>query len=97
MSKCSRCVAPKELCKDCRDNPIYANVPVESKFMLYIPQCPRGHKDCVNDPAYIKFFHPRIYEEIYGNKTLFEAAEECREWFMRSPNDDFFCYDTEDK
>ena len=97
MSKCDRCAAPKELCSTCRDNPTYAKVPRNSNFMAYIPTCPKGHKNCVNDPAYIKFYHSEWYEKLYGNKTPYEAAEECREWLAEHSDDDFYCYDDEDK
>lgn len=97
MSKCEICVANKENCNECKDNPIYANVPKISKFMAYIPTCPRGYKDCVNDPAYIKFYHPGLYKEWYGDKTPYEAAEECRNYLIKDPFEEYHCYDDEDK
>ena len=63
MSKCDRCVSDKKFCRECRDNPIYDSVPKWSHFSLYIPTCPRGYKDCVGDPAYIKTFHPEWYKK----------------------------------
>ena len=97
MSKCDRCATPKELCSTCRDNPIYAKVTRASNFMAYIPTCPRGYKDCVGDPAYIKFYHPEWYKKLYGDKTPYEAAEECRQAVIDDPNEEYYCYDDEDK
>ena len=68
LSKCERCVQDKELCVNCRDNPIYHNVPRHSFYMYYKPVCPRGFSDCVTDPAYIKFHYPDWYKELYGDK-----------------------------
>lgn len=97
MSKCEKCFAPKESCNKCKDNPIYSNVPIVSKFMAYIPTCPRGYTDCVGDPAYIKFYHPKWYKELYGDKTPYEAAEECRQAVIDDPDEEYYCYDDEDK
>lgn len=97
MSKCEKCVADRKNCKDCKDNPVYANVPMGSKFMAYIPTCPRGYTDCVGDPAYIKYINPEWYKELYGNKTPYEAAEECRQAVIEDPDEEYYCYDNEDK
>ena len=97
MNKCEKCVTPKDQCKLCRDNPIYSMVPLTSKFMAYMPTCPRGYKDCVCDPAYIKFYHPEWYKELYGDKTPYEAAEECRQAAIEDPDEEYYCYDDEDK
>ena len=97
MDICKKCVSPKENCKDCKDNPIYANIPKTSKFMAYIPTCPRGYKDCVYDPAYIKLYHPQFYKDEYGNKTPYEAAEECMQRVVEDPDEKYYCYDYEDK
>lgn len=97
MIKCEKCVAPKESCNKCKDNPVYSNVPRTSNFMAYIPVCPRGYTDCVGDPAYIKFYHPEWYKELYGDKTPYEAAEECRQDVIDDPEEEYYCYDNEDK
>ena len=36
------------------------------KKKTYKPVCPFGHKDCIFDPAYIKFTSPKIYRQTYG-------------------------------
>lgn len=92
VNKCDRCVTSRNRCKDCRDNPSYAYVPLQSLYKEYIPTCPRGHDDCVCDPAYIKYRDPEWYKELYGDKTVYEAAQECRD---TDPDED--CYDNEDK
>lgn len=97
MNKCERCVSSKDLCLKCCDNPLYANIPKISMFKTYIPTCPRGYHDCVNDPAYIKYYHPEWYKELYGDKTPYEAAEECRQAVIEDPNEKYYCYDDEDK
>ena len=99
MSKCERCVmplhVPKEICVSCKDNPIYANYPKQSYFIEYWPTCPLGYHDCVNDPAYIKCYHPEWYKELYGDKTPLEASKECKEIIDRDSSGR--CYDKEDK
>ena len=98
MSKCDRCVTDKNLCVDCSDNPIYANVPKWSHFSLYIPTCPRGYKDCVGDPAYIKTFHPKWYKKIYGDLSPQEASlKSCKLKVKEDPYEEYYCYDDEDK
>lgn len=98
--KCQMCVAEKHLCPNCRDNPIYKTVPKQSFFRVYNPLCPRGFNDCINDPAYIKFYHPEWYKELYGDMTPEEALcieNGCMESFKRDPEMNYYCYDDEDK
>lgn len=101
MSKgrCDNCVQDRSRCAECRDNPIYANVPTRSLFLSYIPTCPRGYVDCVCDPAYIKYHHPEWYAELYGDKTPEEASKtgSCQEAFENDPDEEYYCYDDEDK
>ena len=97
MNTCEICVAPKECCEHCKDNPKFKDVPKTSKFMAYLPTCPRGYKDCIGDPAYIKFHHPEWYKELYGDKTPYDAAEECRQAVADDPDEEYYCYDNEDK
>ena len=98
MSKCDRCVTDKNLCVDCSDNPIYANVPKWSHFSLYIPTCPRGYSDCVHDPTYIKTFHPKWYKVLYGNLTPLQASNKsCKLKVEEDPDENYYCYDNEDK
>lgn len=91
-TKCSKCVTEKYNCINCRDNPIYADVPRISMFSEYVPCCPQGYTDCVNDPGYIKYHYPDWYKDLYGDMTPEEAAKQdcCPENFNR-------CYDDEDK
>lgn len=89
--RCKRCVADKDLCERCKDNPKYADYPLYSYFQAYIPVCPQGWDDCVYDPAYIKHHYPDWYKELYRNMTPKEAAKKsCNE-------NDKYCYDDEDK
>ena len=30
----------------------------------YIPTCPYGYEDCISDPAYIREYHPKWWEEL---------------------------------
>lgn len=99
MSKCEKCITNRSECVKCKDNPIYI-IPTESLYKEYIPTCPRGYTDCVGDPAYILFNYPYWYKELYGNKTPLEAAKEeggCYDRFLEDPDEDFYCYDDEDK
>jgi len=96
-SRCDKCVTDKAQCVRCPENPKYANISRFSLFQAYIPTCPRGYTDCVNDPAYIKYYHSGWYKEIYGDKTPEEAAERCRKLVEEDPDMDYYCYDDEDK
>ena len=104
MNKCEKCVSDKSWCSVCRDNPevqkILASLPKQSCFMEYIPVCPRGYVDCVCDPAYIQFYHPEWYKELYGNKMPEEAIFQkggCWDSFVNDPDEKYYCYDDEDK
>lgn len=97
---CNKCATSKDQCVNCIDNPIYANYPKKSKFSVYAPVCPRGYSDCVNDPAYIKFYHPEWYKELYGTMEPAEAIHKpngCLESFRGDPDMEYYCYDDEDK
>lgn len=66
----------------------------------YTPTCPRGYVDCVHDPAYIKHHHPDWYAKLYGDKTPEEAAHEengCFDRATEDPDEEYYCYDDEDK
>ena len=105
MSKCDTCaVNSKHLCKNCVDSPtvqaVLKSLPKTSYYSAYIPTCPRGYADCVCDPAYIKFNYPDWYEELYGDITPEEAIHVkngCYERFVKDPNEEYYCYDDEDK
>ena len=96
---CDSCVTDKSECIRCRDNPIYKNVPTHSLFQAYIPTCPRGYVDCICDPAYIKYHYLKWYAKLYGDKTPEEASEtgNCQEAFENDPDEEYYCYDNEDK
>ena len=66
----------------------------------YNPVCPRGYKDCVSDPAYLKCYHPAWYQTLYGDLTPVQALEVtngCMDAVRKDPNENFYCYDDEDK
>ena len=44
----------------------------------YIPTCPYGYEDCISDPAYIRAYHPKWWEEL-GMPTECECADEYEE------------------
>lgn len=101
-SKCERCVNDKFWCEQCIDNPIVQqilkNLPKVSKFMNYKPVCPYGYNDCIGDPAYIKYYLPTWYQELYGDITPEEAIikDSCMKYYQC--NEEFCCYyDDEDK
>lgn len=97
-SRCDMCVADKSRCVECRENPIYANVPTRSLFQAYIPTCPRGYVDCVNDPAYLKAFDSEYYHDLYGDLTPEQASmKSCQERVRKDPDEEYYCYDDEDK
>jgi hypothetical protein len=56
----------------------------------YISSCPYGYEDCVSDPAYIRWNHPKWWEEL-GMPTECSQAKHYEE--------DCHCqwYDDEDK
>jgi hypothetical protein len=104
-NKCEKCVADKNMCGQCRDNPevqkILASLPKSSHFIPYVPICPRGFVDCVWDPAYILYTDPDWYKELYGDKTPLEALwvdGGCMEKIEKDHKmEKYYCYDDEDK
>lgn len=97
-SRCNVCVSNKSRCTECRENPIYENVPTRSLFQAYIPTCPRGYVDCIHDPAYLKVFHPEYYQDLYGSLTPKQASEQtCSKLVLEDPDEEYYCYDDEDK
>lgn len=86
-----KCIQDKRLCHKCTFNESLPKLASYLKF--YEPVCPKGYNDCVLDPAYIKYYYPDWYKDLYGNKTPVEVAlEECG---GKALHDD--CYDDEDK
>lgn len=69
MSNCCICIADKEYCKDCCDNPIY---PKKSYYKAYEPFCPFGYIDCVYDPNYVAIIAPTEDVEIHKQECLEE-------------------------
>lgn len=95
---CDFCVTDRSECIKCRDNHIYKNVPTQSLYQAYIPTCPRGYKDCIYDPAYIKHHYPWWYKELYGDITPRQASEQsCTKKVREDPDEEYYCYDNEDK
>ncbi len=94
---CDTCITTKDMCLKCIYNPIYKDL--RSYFKEYEPTCPRGYSNCVHDPAYIKHNHPEWYAKIYGDKTPEEASKtgSCQEAFEEDPDEEYYCYDDEDK
>lgn len=72
---CNKCISDKSLCVECKDNPIYAKVPKQSHYSEYARVCPSGYQDCVYDPGYIKYYHPKWYKSLYGDKTPEQAVK----------------------
>ena len=76
------------------------SLPTKSRFMAYVPTCPRGYVDCVNDPAYILYHHPKWYKELFGDMTPQEAIHVengCVASVESDPREEYYCYDDEDK
>ena len=100
-SNCDKCVTDKSECKNCRNNAevqkILKSLPKHNLFTAYVPVCPRGYTDCIYDPAYIHFHYPDWYKELYGDKIPEEAAEKCRQKVIEDPDEEYYCYDDEDK
>lgn len=66
----------------------------------YAPVCPRGYDDCIWDPARIKHNNPDWYKRLYGDLTPEEAIRVpngCMDRFNRDPNEDYYCWDDEEK
>ena len=58
-----------------------------------------GATDCVRDPAYIKYYYPDWYTNLYGDKTPEEAVyvkNGCYDRFIKDSKYNS-CYDDEDK
>ena len=73
--------------------------PVETLPLDYTPVCPKGYTDCIWDPAYIQFNHPKWYKELYGDMPPAKAVltdEGCYEMIKQHPEICFY-YDNEDK
>ncbi len=111
MDYCKFCITDENKCNKCLKNPKFKDFKnffesndskeyYDAKILEeqgYLPTCPRGYIDCVNDPAYIKHNCPDWYKELYGDKTLKEASEECRKRMEEDPDEKYYCYDDEDK
>lgn len=89
MSKCDKCLTDKSECVNCCDNPVYANVPKESRYKDYIPACPKGYPDCKHDPAYIKQHFPEWYTELFGKLPIEDAIK-----YGCDTTGNFNCYKT---
>ena len=85
----------------------------ELEAEAYTPVCPCGHDDCSWDPGYIKHRYPELYQDIWGNKTpeevVFEpngcwnceeailVSNRCIAGYQRDPNEEYYCWDDEEK
>lgn len=59
----------------------------------YEPTCPRGHKDCIYDPAYIRcYYSPNMTEAEFEEKKT-----NCIQRLNDDPEERYYCYDNEDK
>lgn len=87
------CASHKTACDTCIRN--FKNKYKEDNFKRYIPVCKYGHKYCVNDPAYEKYWMPQKYQEWYGEIKPEEASE--LEDCCCSSCQDGSWYDNEDK
>lgn len=67
------CRNDKSFCEKCSRNE--KNKDIQDNFKFYIPVCPYGYGDCINDPAHIKRFNPKWYLELYGDVTPEEALK----------------------
>lgn len=63
----------------------------------YVPTCPCGYEDCVNDPAYIRCYNPEHWEEL-GMPTECKDLNYGQDRY-REENGYLWCpyYDDEDK
>lgn len=86
---CKECISDKSLCIKCQFNPDYEFL--ANYYKPYEPTCPKGYKDCVNDPAYIYWIDRDWYNELYENMTVKEASQ------LSCNIDSSNCYDDEDK
>ena len=103
-TNCDKCITDKSKCQDCRNNPevqkILMSLPKHNLFTAYVPVCPRGFDDCIHDPAYILYYYPDWYKELYEDKTPLEALwveNGCMASVERDPEMKYYCYDDEDK
>lgn len=90
-----KCVSDKKNCEKCERNFKFNDL--KDYFQQYHPACPLGFEFCVNDPAYIKCFHPKYFKEAFGDKSIEEiVAETC---LNTKHITNGFCpyYDDEDK
>lgn len=101
---CSNCVIEDMgICEKCIENPKYKML--QNHRQPYKPTCPRGYSGCVNNPAYIKYRHPDWYKELYGDMTPEQAAkfgsaesgQSCYDRLYEDPDEEYYCYDDEDK
>lgn len=94
---CSDCMIDDEtICQKCSDNPNYKCL--HSQKMSYKPTCPLGYSDCINDPAYIKYWYPTWYKELYSDLTPEQASvKSCQKRVEEDPDEAYYCYDDEDK
>lgn len=65
---------------------------------MYEPTCPRGYKNCTEDPAYIYTFHYGVYRDMYGDKTPVEVSlNKCLKKVIDDPSEFEKCYSDKDE
>lgn len=70
------------------------------KETWYKPTCPRGYRDCISDPAYTRANHSAWYKEMYGDlepEEVIKLEGNCLQRFKEDPDEEYYCYDDEDK
>lgn len=75
MYCCDNCVRDRKLCLECRDNPIYKDVPTRSLYKEYISVCPLEAENCIYDPAYTYKYYLEYYKHLYGDMTPEEVVK----------------------
>ena len=70
------------------------------KETWYKHTCPRGYRDCISDPAYIRANHSAWYKEMYGDlepEEVIKLEGNCLQRVKEDPNEEYYCSDDEDK
>lgn len=71
--------------------------PNQFDWVYYRPTCKFGWDNCIHDPAYIYSTYPDWYKELFGDKSVEDAALDNEEGCCRSCSEKCCYYDDEDK
>lgn len=71
--------------------------PNQFDWVYYRPTCKFGWDNCIHDPAYIYSTYPDWYKELFGDKSVEDAALDDEEGCCRSCSEKCCYYDDEDK